>query len=75
MVFTLQYRQWDLFSIGFWAPIVLLWGVGYLFYIIFSAIEIQCNYFYDGNKDTLMIVHNVDVNWVQKKATNNWFFN
>lgn len=38
-----------------------------MFYIIFSAIEIQCNYFYDGNKDTLMIVHNVDVNWVQKE--------
>lgn len=35
-------------------------GWGYLFYIIFSAIEIQFNYLYDGNKDTHMIVHNFD---------------
>lgn len=69
MVFTLQNRQHDLFLISCLATCICF-SEG-LFCIIFSAIEIQCDYLCDGyNKDTLRSECNVEAELGSKEAKN-----
>lgn len=73
IVFTLQYRQHNFF-ISFLATCIYFVKV-YLFCIILSAREIQCDYLYDGNKkDTLMLSVMLRQNWVQKKQQTRQLF-
>lgn len=66
MVFTFQYRQDHFFLISFLATCIYI----FLFYIIFTAIEIQCDYLYDGNmKHTHMSEFNVDAELCSKDTT------
>lgn len=72
MVFTLRYRKHD-FLISF-LPTCIYFCEG-LCYIIFSAIEIQCHYLYDGNKDdTLMSECNVEAEWGSNETINKTAF-
>lgn len=45
-----------------------------MFYIVFSAIEIQCDYLFDGNKDnTLMSEHSIEAELGSNETTKTAF--
>ena len=60
MVFTLQYRQCDLFLISFLGTYCIITCGTICFISFFSAVGIWCGYLYESSNDTVVSEHNVE---------------